>query len=135
MKTIFDYLRDLLFTKDGKSMQNIDDEGGYNTYMVNRWISMYSPSLAILVNETTNKYWTLFTKKKDCYNFLYKILPQVPNRRIYYIKKQKSEKTETNEIISTLAKNMELSKREITYYIEASNIDLDKFNDYGKSKR
>ena len=30
------------------------------------------------------------------------------------IEKQKSEKTETNEFISTLAKNMELSKREIT---------------------
>ena len=70
MKTIFDYLKDLLFTKDGKSMQNIDDENGYNTFMINRWVSMYSPAMAILVNETTNRYWTLLTKKKDSYNFL-----------------------------------------------------------------
>jgi hypothetical protein len=63
------------------------------------------------------------------------MLPRVSNRRIYYIKKQKSEKREDDEIISTLAKNMELSKREITYYIETSNIDLDKFKNYGKSKR
>lgn len=135
MKTIFDYLKDLLFTKDGKSMQNIDDESGYNTFMINRWISMYSPAMAILVNETTNRYWTLLTKKKDSYNFLHKLLPKVPSRRIYYVKKTKKEKTEQDEIISVLAKNMELSKREITYYIESSNIDLTKFKDYGKSKR
>ena len=46
-----------------------------------------------------------------------------------------TKKTEQDEIITVLAKNMELSKREITYYIEVSNIDLDKFKDYGKSKR
>ena len=34
MKTIFDYLKDLLFTKDGKSMQNIDDENGYNSVKI-----------------------------------------------------------------------------------------------------
>jgi|TARA_R110000744_G_scaffold51073_1_gene110182 DNA polymerase II small subunit/DNA polymerase delta subunit B len=135
MKTIFDYLRDLLFTKDGKSMSNIDDEDGYNTYMINRWVSMYSPSIAILINETTNRYWSLFSKKRDCYNFLHKMLPQVPNRRIYYIKKQKMDKSQDMEIIGMIAKNMELSKREITYYIETTNTNLDKFKDYGKTNR
>ena len=96
---------------------------------------MYSPAMAILVNETTNRYWTLLTKKKDNYNFLHKLLPKVPSRRIYYVKKAKKEKTEQDEIITVLAKNMELSKREITYYIESSNTDLTKFKDYGKSKR
>ena len=63
------------------------------------------------------------------------MLPQVPNRRIYYIKKQKVDKSQDNEIVDMIAKNMELSKREITYYIETTNTNLDKFKDYGKTNR
>ena len=45
------------------------------------------------------------------------------------------DKSQDMEIIGMIAKNMELSKREITYYIETTNTNLDKFKDYGKTNR
>ncbi len=127
MKTIFDFLRDILFDKSGVSMSNVDDESSYSPFMVNRWVSMYSPQLTVLINETSNRYWSLLSDKRDNYNFLLKILPMCPNRRIHYIKKVKTEPTEISEIVDILAKNMELSKREIIYYIDSGYIDLSKF--------
>ena len=52
--TIFDILNDILFTKKGNLLQNVDDEAAFNNYMINRWVSMYSPNLAIVINSTTN---------------------------------------------------------------------------------
>ena len=53
MNTIFDYINDVLFHKKGNKLDNIDDYGQYNPYMINRWLSMYSPSVATIINETT----------------------------------------------------------------------------------
>ena len=110
MNTIFDYINDVLFHKKGNKLDNIDDYGQYNPYMINRWLSMYSPSVATIINET---------------NFLVKVMPKQKPYRIRYIKKVKSEKDETSEVISFLSESLEISKREIRYYIESNNIDIE----------
>ena len=119
--TIFDILNDILFTKKGKLLQNIDDEAVFNNYMINRWISMYSPNLAIVINSTTNWLYGVFETKQDYYKFINKIIPKVSRKHIAYIKKIKLEDTEENENLKLVAKRLELSEREIKSYYEFSS--------------
>lgn len=114
--TIFDVLNDILFTKKRKCMNNVDDESTFNQYMTNRWISMYSGNLAVIINSTVNWFGGIFETKRDYYNFLHCIIPHVKRKRIHYIKKVKPE--EELENVESLAKRLEISKREIKLYYE-----------------
>ena len=114
--TIFDHLNDLLFTKE-HNLSNVDDEQEYNQYMVNRWISMYSPNMATFINNTTNWLYPIMEEKSFHYNFLHKIAPQVKRKHIPYIKKS-TEKQEEIDNIELIAQKLELSKREIKYLLD-----------------
>lgn len=114
---IFDHLNDILFTKESKSLQNIEDEGDFQPFLINRWVSMYSPELAYVINETSNKYHSIFPEKRDMYTFLKAILPQMKRKRINYIKKPKKEKEDLQECVDLLARSLEISKKEIINYI------------------
>tara|TARA_Y100000310_G_C20582804_1_gene763847 strand:+ start:373 stop:747 length:375 start_codon:yes stop_codon:yes gene_type:complete len=120
--TIFDFINDILFSKKGDKAENEDDELQFNGYLVNRWISMYSPSMAVIINNTTNWLYPIFETKKDYYNFLLKIVPKVNKKYIRYIKKIKDDNTHKDTGIDNevdlLAANLEISKREIQSYIE-----------------
>ena len=67
--TIFQYLNSLLYSKKTIDM-NCDDESQFNLFMVNRWSSMYSPEMANYINESSNKYWSLFDDKQNQYNYI-----------------------------------------------------------------
>jgi len=127
MINIFNFINDILFKKKGDLLNNIDSESEYNPYMINRWVSMYSPQMAVLVNNTTNKYYSVFDTKRDNYKFLVSFLPKSRPYRISYIKKVTKDKDDTLGVISTLAKHLELSEREISYYVRSNNIDLERF--------
>ena len=116
--TIFNHLNDILFTKRGDSLHNIDHETDFNMYMINRWVSMYSPGLAVVINSTTNWMSSVFETKRDYYRFVCKVLPRVSRKRIHYIKKTKPETTEQTDNTKLLAKRLELSEREIKSYYE-----------------
>jgi hypothetical protein len=124
--TIFDYLNDILFKKKGIHMTNIDEESSFNLYMVNRWITMYSTSIVDIINLTTNKYYSIFETNKEAYNFLIKITPKVKPRRIHYVKRISKSKQPSNIAIKQLANNLELSEREISYYITSNNINIER---------
>ena len=126
MANIFSFINDILFKKKGDVLDNIDTESEYNPYMINRWISMYSPQMSILINSTTNKYYSIFDTKKGNYRFLVSFLPKSRPYRIIYIKKASKESDDSTEVINTLSKNLELSKREISYYITSNNIDIER---------
>lgn len=115
---IFDHLNDILFTKESKSLQNVEDEGDFQPYLVNRWISMYSPELAYIINETTNKYHSIFDEKRDTYKFLKVIMPRMRRKRINYIKKPKKDQEDMQECVDILARSLEISKKEIINYID-----------------
>jgi len=120
--TIFDILNDILFTKKGNLLKNVDEESSFNNYMINRWISMHSPSLAIVINNTSNWLWSVFETKQDYYKFINTIIPRVSRKRIHYIKKTKPEdKPKELENVELLAKRLELSQREIKSYYEYSS--------------
>lgn len=114
---IFDHLNDLLFTKE-KNLDNVDDEQEYNQYMVNRWISMYSPNMATMINNTTNWLHPIFEEKSSHYNFLHSIIPPVKRKHIPYIKKNRVEKESGDTNLDLIAKKLELSKREVKYFID-----------------
>ena len=87
--------------------------------MINRWISMYSPTLAVLINNTTNWLGGVFETKQQQYQLLNKVVPQVYRKRIHYIKKNKDDDNmESHEHVELLAKRLELSEREIKSYYE-----------------
>ena len=44
------------------------------------------------VNETTNKYWSLFDDKISQYNYVFSIFPRLKFKRLNYLKKIKKEK-------------------------------------------
>ena len=124
--TIFNYINDILFTKKGDLLDNIDNESQYNPYMINRWISMHSPGAAQLINLTSNRLYSVFESKRDNYNFLINIIPRSKFQRINYIKKATKTKNDDDAAIDILANNVELSKREIRYYIDQGSITLPK---------
>jgi hypothetical protein len=121
-ETIFNYIDSVLFAKQKINKLN-EEETQFNLYMVNRWCSMYSPDIARIINETTNRYKEVFSLKQDQYNYIFNILPKVKRKRINYIKKVKSEEEEEKEDydVSILAKNLEISEREVKEYIDLYN--------------
>ena len=128
MITIFDYINDVLFFKQKNLLQNVDDSDSFNPYLVNRWVSMYSPECAVVVNSTVNWLYPIFNTPQDQYSFLVDILPRMSRRRISYIKKKKPPASEiSQETIKLLARNLELSEREISLYIEAGLVSISNY--------
>lgn len=127
--TLFDVISDVLFLKKGDQFKTIEDESdsAIQPYMLNRWISMYSPTTAKIINCVNNRYWSVLSSKRDWYKFTLNILPRNRFQKIDYIKKaakEKTEKSEDNKIIEILAHNLELSAREVKLYVEECKIDL-----------
>lgn len=112
--TIFQYINSLLYSKKKIDM-NCDDESQFNLFMVNRWSSMYSADIANYINETSNKYWSLFDDKQNQYQYLYNVIPKLKYKKIQYLKKLKKEKKKKEEepIIPEF-----FSKREYKQYVD-----------------
>jgi hypothetical protein len=89
--TIFDVIGGILFTKRKDLLNNVDDARNMQPFLVNRWVSMHSPTEAKIINETVNRYGHVFEDKADLYKFLVNVLPQYRFKRIDYIKKKKNE--------------------------------------------
>ena len=127
--TIFTYLDNILYKKGNKVFKNVDTENTYNHFMMCRWLSMHSPAVAQLVNETANWLYPIMEDKQLSYKFLNNIIPRQQFRRFHYVKKVKKDNNDSNkEMISILAKELELSEREVTNYVDQLHIDLDKYN-------
>ena len=81
----FDILRSLLFAK--KTAEDLCSEGlqQFTPYMVNRWISFYDNSKTIFINETFNKFASLFEDKNEMYKLYFNLIPQSKFKKINYI--------------------------------------------------
>lgn len=111
--TIFDYLNALIFKKEHFDL-NLDDDSQFSLFMVNRWVSFYSPEISAYVNGTSNKYSQLFTTKQEQFDYLYNVLPTLRFKRLAYVKKTKKEKdTEEQQYIPEF-----MSKREYDRNVE-----------------
>lgn len=121
---LFDIINDIVHYKSKNILELDDNEKEFNGYMINRWLSMYSDNYSIIINDTTNKYYSNFKNKKDHYEFLCSILPKGKIQRINYLKKDKAENKVDKKVVEFLSKNLQLSQREILQYIEDGNIDI-----------
>jgi hypothetical protein len=117
----FDILRSLLFAK--KTAEDLCSEGlqQFTPFMINRWISFYDNSKTIFINETFNKFASLFEDKNEMYKLYFNLIPQSKFKKINYIKKKKETQDE-DPSITVIAKSNMLSKREIQQYIDLTNI-------------
>ena len=118
--TIFDIISNILFKKQNNCLSTVDQESNFQPYIVNRWLSMYSPVIAKHSN-ILNKYLSIFDNKKDLLTLFAAVFPKMPFKKIDYIKKVKENKIDKDENIPLLATNLELSKREIEQYIAFLN--------------
>ena len=121
---IFDTLNDIIQYKSKTVLDIPDNEKEYSGYMINRWLSMYSDTYSIIINETTNKYYNNFKTKKEQYVFLCTILPKNKITRINYFKKDKTEEKTDKKVVEFLAKQLQISQREILQYIDDGHIDI-----------
>lgn len=116
--TIFDIISSILFDKNKNKLVSVDEETVFAPFIVNRWLSMYSPEIALKSN-ILNKYLTVFENKKELFNFFVNVFPKVKAKRISYFKRKQDKLDKSEDIIKLVAKAQQLSKREIQ-----SNIDL-----------
>jgi hypothetical protein len=88
-------------------------------YILNRWISMSHVNNAIIVNSTLNR-WSRRKLNFNPIKFYRFILPKTTNN-IKYIKKNQIKEEEKQDYMN-LAKNLEISTREIKEYEEMLEI-------------
>jgi|LakMenE01Jun11ns_1017448.scaffolds.fasta_scaffold9528488_2 hypothetical protein len=107
---------DWVLKKKGKA-PNFNNKISY--FLFNRWLSMSDPSVAQIVNATTNR-WN--TQKGEIGNesfflvFFKNILPKI-NKKFIYIKKPLNEEEEkTEQSLENLQNLLEISKRELNFY-------------------
>jgi hypothetical protein len=91
---IFDYIKNILFNKKSYQSKNIDALPKYNSFSINRWISMYDGDSAKIINETTNRINYFQNDKEIHYKMLLNLIPKKQYRKIEYIKKNIKEDNE-----------------------------------------
>ena len=111
-KTIFNILADLTYKKTNSNKYTEGDWKAYNTYMVNRWLSMNSDVTEII--NFTQKYYSL--DKKIHYKMLSDILPK---QKLFskYVKGKKVDKYNP-ELVTCVANHYEISRKEAKQRIE-----------------
>jgi|TARA_R110002072_G_scaffold41294_4_gene116201 hypothetical protein len=111
-KTIFNILGDLTFKKVNSDTYTDSDWKAYNTYMVNRWLSMNSGVTEII--NFVQKYYSL--DKKVHFKMLSDILPK---QKLFskYVKGKKVNKFNP-ELVNMVAHHYEISRKEAKERIE-----------------
>lgn len=118
--TIFDYLEQVFITKKNNI---INDGDNFPYYMIQRWGTMHSPQLALLLNQWCNPYYRSMEDSRMQYDFVKSITPKLKNSKWKYIKKTEREKTKekqkyTKEDIGTLCKYLEMSRKDVLLLLE-----------------
>ena len=84
---MFKIIKDILVTKDGKSLNRGDFDEEYKSYMVQRWLSMYSDLNVEILNASVNSLYKGLDDKQQ-FKLLSYILPSGPMKGKYIKGKQ-----------------------------------------------
>ena len=108
----------LFYSKKDKA-GDLDTEGeqAFVPFLFNRWLSFYNNDMSVFTNETFNKFSTIFDDKQQAYRLYYYLIPRLKWKKIGYIKKKKKDVAE-EEHLQLIAKNKNISKRELLQYVE-----------------
>ena len=115
----FFQLQNKLFYSKKDKAEDLDAEGeqAFVPFLFNRWLSFYNNDMCVFTNETFNKFSTIFDDKQRAYRLYYYLIPRLKWKKIKYIKKKKRE-AEEEENLELVAKNKNISKRELLQYVE-----------------
>lgn len=119
----FDIIRNLFFSKKADTeILDHDSAQAFTPFMVNRWLTFYSREQTTLVNETLNKFTSLFDDKGEMYKLYFNLIPKLRYKKIEYVKKKKTKETDSAKDISkeleTIARSNLISQREVQQYID-----------------
>lgn len=114
--TIFDHIGSILNTKNYIKL-NCDDESQFNSFMINRWCSFYSPEINDYINNTANVYVSQFTSKQEQYDYYFHLLPKCKFKKIEYIKKVKKEEEAEKKLIPEF-----MSQKEYSEYVDLKKL-------------
>ena len=102
--------------KDDAGYLDTEGEQSFVPFLFNRWLSFYDNNMSVFVNETFNKLGNIFDNKQETYKLYYHLIPRLKWKKISYIKKKKKEEQEVD--LTSIAKNRNISVRELKMYIE-----------------
>lgn len=125
---LFDFLKDIIYRKKGDLLDNPENAQELQPYLVQRWLSMHSPTLTKIINATTNRLHSIYDTKEDWYKAFLTTMPKTYFKRIEYIKKNKKDREnrkDYDEVIKFIAKSKQLSKREVENYINEFDLNID----------
>ena len=115
----FFQLQNKLFYSKKDKAEDLDTEGeqAFVPFLFNRWLSFYNNDMSVFTNETLNRFSTIFDDKHQAYRLYYYLIPRLKWKKIKYIKKNKKD-ADTEEHLELMAKNKNISKRELHQYVE-----------------
>ena len=135
-KGLFDHLSGITHLKTPWESLSVMDKKSFETYMVNRFLSMGADNVEIvnIINQYTNGQLT----PREVYKFYLDILPKKKSFN-KYIKGKKAEKY-NQELVELLSKHFLISEKEAMEYLDMSqNISLTPIKEivkkYGKSDK
>lgn len=127
--SIFTYVNDILYNKNGKALKKKEMESDFQPYMVQRWISMHSAKNAHILASTTNKVYKSLDNTEQWYKLFLSIVPKSRFKKYRYIKKTVKKETakvaDLEAAIAQVALTKEISKREVRQYVEDYGLNLD----------
>lgn len=101
----------------------VKDGDNFVPYLMQRWISMISPEMAYVLNETINEvHWTMKSPQM-WYDAFLTLVPKVGYQKISYIKK---DKTPPEPDVKLYAQRMEISIKEAKDLMELDKTILNK---------
>lgn len=117
MLNFFQYINNILFTKNKRNVGKENCSDSMGGFMLNRWCSFYDAENCKLVNESVNRQH--LTEDFDLLSkFLFVFLPKKAYKKINYINKNKDKKQNPLPILS---KNMELGTRDTELLIRTTD--------------
>ena len=119
MSNIFSQLKDIIQDKSGTLLDTYDNWNDFQPWIVHRWLSFNGSDLTLWLNNTTNQLYSGVDSKDMWYKLLSSIVPKSEYKFIRYIKKVKKQPSEFNDaVISAIASNMDISRREVVEMID-----------------
>tara|TARA_R110002020_G_scaffold145959_1_gene320351 strand:+ start:14193 stop:14570 length:378 start_codon:yes stop_codon:yes gene_type:complete len=106
--------------KDNADVLDTEGEQNFVPFLFNRWLSFYNNDMCVFTNETLNKFSAIFDDKQQAYRLYYYLIPRLKWKKISYIKKNKKDKDDEEDHLTLIAKNKNISKRELLLYVDLS---------------
>ena len=121
VNSFFDFVNNIAFSRTQIDI-NITDSQLYSSYITNRYITFINKECTLLINNTVNKYGSVFSNELH-YNLLFSLIPKTKRKFIRYVKKKKKDK----KSFERSAELYELSQREIQLYSENFGVNISKY--------